>query len=266
MSGYHLCQVKKAVHPYYIESISTNIFTIEELCFYLQKNIYLIDETIMNEGLCDWLRDELGLGRLYRKLYEQLEKQESVGNFILPIFQEIGYLSHEEFKELQEKIAQIEVQPEDLRKKLKADYLVEYQMYANAVSEYRKILSRKGPGKLGASFYASILNNMGAAYARMFLYKEAADCLWQSYGMVRSNEVYRRYLTALSLHLSPEEYEKKLEEQRVPEAVREKISQAVSQAKEEADAKAGKNSPESQEEAEEVLEELKQLYHKSTRS
>ena len=143
MSGYHLCQVKKAVHPYYIESISTNIFTIEELCFYLQKNIYLIDETIMNEGLCDWLRDELGLGRLYRKLYEQLEKQESVGNFILPIFQEIGYLSHEEFKKLQEKIAQIEVQPEDLRKKLKADYLVEYQMYANAVSEYRKILSRK---------------------------------------------------------------------------------------------------------------------------
>ena len=93
MSGYHLCQVKKAVHPYYIESISTNIFTIEELSFYLQKNIYLIDETIMNEGLCDWLRDELGLGRLYRKLYEQLEKQESVGNFILPIFQEIGYLS-----------------------------------------------------------------------------------------------------------------------------------------------------------------------------
>ena len=76
MSGYHLCQVKKAVHPYYIESISTNIFTIEELCFYLQKNIYLIDETIMNEGLCDWIRDELGLGRLYRKLYEQLEKGE----------------------------------------------------------------------------------------------------------------------------------------------------------------------------------------------
>ena len=107
---------------------------------------------------------------------------------------------------------------------------------------------------------------MGAAYARMFLYKEAADCLWQSYGMVRSNEVYRRYLTALSLCLSSEEYEKKLEEQRVPETVREKISQAVSQAKEEADAKAGKNSPESQEEAEEVLEELKQLYHKSTRS
>ena len=53
MSGYHLCQVKKARHPYFIESISTNIFTIEELCFYLEKNIYLLDQTIINEKLLD---------------------------------------------------------------------------------------------------------------------------------------------------------------------------------------------------------------------
>ena len=55
MSGYHLCQVKKARHPYFIESISTNIFTIEELCFYLEKNIYLLDQTIINEKLLDWI-------------------------------------------------------------------------------------------------------------------------------------------------------------------------------------------------------------------
>ena len=96
MSGYHLCQVKKARHPYFIESISTNIFTIEELCFYLEKNIYLLDQTIINEKLLDWIRDELGLVRLYRKLYEQLENEETIGNFILPIFKEIGYLSHDE--------------------------------------------------------------------------------------------------------------------------------------------------------------------------
>ena len=129
MSGYHLCQVKKARHPYFIESISTNIFTIEELCFYLEKNIYLLDQTIINEKLLDWIRDELGLVRLYRKLYEQLENEETIGNFILPIFKEIGYLSHDEFRELQEKIRTIEIQPEDLRRKIKADYLVEYHMY-----------------------------------------------------------------------------------------------------------------------------------------
>ena len=61
MSGYILCQVKRARLPYYIENISTNIYSIEELCFYLYHNIYLLDSTILNEELCFWIRDELGL-------------------------------------------------------------------------------------------------------------------------------------------------------------------------------------------------------------
>ena len=67
MSGCRLCQVRLAKNPYYIESISTNIYSIEELCFYLQNNIYLIDQTIVNEKLCKWVRDELGLERLSRR-------------------------------------------------------------------------------------------------------------------------------------------------------------------------------------------------------
>ena len=51
MSGYILCQVKRAKLPYYIENISTNIYSIEELCFYFYHNIYLLDSTILNEEL-----------------------------------------------------------------------------------------------------------------------------------------------------------------------------------------------------------------------
>lgn len=223
MSGYQLCQVRKAKHPYYIESISTNIYTMEELCFYLHQNIYLIDKTIMNEGLCDWIRDELGLARLYRKLYEQLEKEESIGNFILPIFKEIGYLSHSEFRELQEKISQIEIQPDDIRRKMKADYLVRFEKYENAIHEYYQILQKRNPGNVGTQFYAAVLNNMASAYACLFLFEEAADCLWQSYGIVRSNEVYRKYLASLPLFLKKEAYETRLEELRIPKEQREKI-------------------------------------------
>lgn len=68
MSGYILCQLKRAKMPYYIENISTNIYSIEELCYYFYHNIYLLDETILNEHLCDWLRKELGLEKLYRRL------------------------------------------------------------------------------------------------------------------------------------------------------------------------------------------------------
>lgn len=263
MSGYHLCQVKKARHPYFIESVSTNIFTIEELCFYLQKNIYLLDQTIINEKLLDWIRDELGLVRLYRKLYELLEKGETIGNFILPIFKEIGYLSHDEFRELQEKIREVEIQPDDLRRKLKADHLVNYHMYNNAIQEYSKILKDKNPGKMGVQFYAAVYANMASAYANLFLFEEAADCLWKSYETVRSNEIYRRYLATLSLYLPREEYEKRLKELKVPKGQREKVEAWVKENRTLPD------EPELSEEerwksAREFLEEKKSAYHKST--
>jgi len=263
MSGYHLCQVKKARHPYYIESISTNIFTIEELCFYLKENIYLIDQTIVNEQLLDWIRDELGLLRLYRKLYEQLEKNESIGNFILPIFKEIGYLSHEEFRELQERIREIEIQPGDLRRKLKADYLVSYKMYNNALHEYYQIMKERNPGKMGIQFYAAVLSNMACAYAHLFLFEEAADCLWKSYETVRSNETYRRYLAVLPMFLTKEEYEKRLEELKVPKAQREKIEEWVKEVSRIPD------EPELSDEerwkaVKGFLDEKKKEYHKST--
>ena len=63
MSSYILCQIKRASLPFYIKNISMNIYSIEELCYYLYHNIYLLDETIINEHLCDWLKKELGLNR-----------------------------------------------------------------------------------------------------------------------------------------------------------------------------------------------------------
>ena len=51
MSGYILCQVKKAEKPFFIENISTNIYSIEELCYYLYNNLYLIDSSLINQKL-----------------------------------------------------------------------------------------------------------------------------------------------------------------------------------------------------------------------
>ena len=67
MSGYILCQTKKAQRPYFIENISMNIYSIEELCYYLYHNLYLADHTVfkcknyatgseMSLNLCIWLQ------------------------------------------------------------------------------------------------------------------------------------------------------------------------------------------------------------------
>ena len=52
MGSLILCHDRHAAHPYEITRIHCRIFTIEELCYYLCNNLYLIDYTIMNEQLC----------------------------------------------------------------------------------------------------------------------------------------------------------------------------------------------------------------------
>ena len=127
--SYDLCLLPQAKKPYYIENIRMNIYSLEELCFYLYNNACLIDESLLNERLLDWLRDELGLTRLYRQLYDQLEKKDGIGFLVLPIFREAGYLTTSAMREYQEQLQKLEVQSADMKQKLRGDYLVKERMY-----------------------------------------------------------------------------------------------------------------------------------------
>ena len=152
MAMYQLCRAKAAKHPFYIESIDINIYTIEELCFYLWKNVSLLDESILNEKLCDWLEGELGMQRLAFHLREKLKDAESIAELVLPGFREVRYLNAAEMYAVKEQIGKLEVQTEDIRRKIRAELQVNYGMYSGAVSVYRHMLQNRNQGKTGLQF------------------------------------------------------------------------------------------------------------------
>ncbi|MEI3193369.1 MAG: hypothetical protein V8S22_05200 [Lachnospiraceae bacterium] len=55
---------------------------------------------------------------------------------------------------------------------MKADYLVEYRMYNNAIQEYATLLKNRNPGKMGVQFYAAVYANLASAYANFFSLKK----------------------------------------------------------------------------------------------
>lgn len=63
-------------------------------------NLYLIDDTVMNERLCLWLQDELNLPGLAARLRANLGKFSSLEDVLYPVFKEINYLTYEELKVL----------------------------------------------------------------------------------------------------------------------------------------------------------------------
>lgn len=273
MSGYILCQGQRARVPYYIENISTNIYTMEELCYYLNHNIYLLDETILNEGLCRWLLEELGLRKLYDKLYRMLDGNVSAGSFILPIFKEIGYLSMEEFRELNRRLQRLEEQPALVRQKIKGDYLMENGKFVNAIRVYQRTLGELDGGRMGQQFAGMLWYNMGCAYSRLFQLEEAAQCFLKSLELQDSERCRKAYLAAAcfgreeefwameaaKVHAAPQEaVEIQREVERALEAPLDNVAAADLEKAIEASGEVFFG------QAERALEELTAEYHKNT--
>ena len=167
MSGYILCQVKKAEKPFYIENISTNIYSIEELCYYLYNNLYLVDSSLISSKLCTWLEEELELPKLAAKLKPYIGRETGLEEVLYPIFKEINYLAYEELKTLNGRIEARKREPEEIREKRKGDALMENRMYVNALRVYQKLLEHGGK-EITGEMRERILHNQGCAYGYLF--------------------------------------------------------------------------------------------------
>ncbi len=261
--SFDLCTTKVAERPFLIASIGTKIYSMEELCWFLHHNLCLIDRSIASMELVDWIRDELGLKVLARKLSDALERPDrDVSYFVLPIFQEIGYLPAGETRHVREELTRVQVQPEEQRQKTQADFLVKGGRLQAAEVIYRRILDHRSAGKLGAPFYASVWNNLGCALARQFCFKEAADAFLNGWKTSQSRELMRKYVSALPLFLSEDEYREKLEEFGADQVLTGKIQEYNAACARKAEEKTAARNDAGRDPAQ-VLEELKEEYRRS---
>ena len=88
MGSLILCHNKRARQPYEIARIHMRIYTIEELCYYICNNLYLIDYTMVNRQLCNWIDRELELPKLAERLRDELRQNCTMEQFVLTILRE----------------------------------------------------------------------------------------------------------------------------------------------------------------------------------
>ena len=74
MSDVILCIGKLSENPYYIVGLGMNVYSIEELCYYLTRDAYIIDNDIMDESLCDYIENEVDVAAdiFYETFYKPL--------------------------------------------------------------------------------------------------------------------------------------------------------------------------------------------------
>ena len=138
MGSLILCH-KKGFTAIQNHTIHRKIYTIEELCYYLCNNLYLIDYTIMNEKICEWLYSELDMKELARDLLDLLQKNGTIEQFVLRILEQAKIYSEPEMEHIRNVLDRLKDQKEIERRKYKADNLLASGEYESAILVYLSI-------------------------------------------------------------------------------------------------------------------------------
>ncbi len=215
MSSLILCHKKKARTAYEIARIHRRIYTIEELCYYLCNHLYLVDYTIMNEKLCDWLDEELKLNELSEKLRDMLHQNATTEQFIMTILSDSAIYTTGELSRIQDVLDTLKNQRPIEKQKYKADNLLASGSVKSAIMAYREIIHGERDEGVESKFYGKVYGCLGAAYGRLFLYEEAAKMYEAAFQICEEESMLKAYLYACRKYMTGEEYMRLLQKSTV---------------------------------------------------
>ena len=208
MGSLILCHKKKAKHAYVISRIHTKIYTLEELCYYLCNNLYLIDYTIMNEQLCRWISEELELKNLADELSALIRDNTSEERFVIHILEFSKIYTPGELTHIQNILEKLKNQKDVERKKYKADTLMQSGEIESAILSYMSIVNEEWDESVDKRFYGRVYACLASAYGRIFLYEEAANMYEKAYTICEDKKMLEGYLYSCYRYLSADEYQK----------------------------------------------------------
>ena len=185
---------KVATTPYYFEKVYVNIYTMEELCYVLYENAFLIDKDILDKKLVEWIDLECGLTDLARNLFMLVNNNALPGAFVGTILEYVGYYNADEIEKV-ESILRMNVSMNVFEKwKAKADFLYENHHYYLALKEYEHVLS--GIDEEETELRSRIYNNMGVTCMALCLYDSAVSYFKKAYEINNDEKAFKHLLTA----------------------------------------------------------------------
>lgn len=205
MSLVVLCIGKRAEIPYCVPVTGMNIYSVEELCYFFSENAFLLDDSIANKHLVEWLEYQCDLKELAEMLYPLCKGNGNVELFVRTIVEYTGYFVDGEEEKVLNAVRDCSGRSVGERKKTRADYYLENGKYELAIKEY-ELLLREREGCALTIFDGTIYLGMGMAFAKMFLFEQADYYLELAYSVLQDEKVAFWMLAAKRLYMSEQDY------------------------------------------------------------
>lgn len=208
MGNVIICQTQEGKQPYIFENARIEVYSYEELCYYIYYNIPMLDENTITEKLLQWISEELNLSELEEKIREQIESRNEV-----TLYQTIlGYRSYFTKQEIETFLLSFEeyqlLTPFEKQKK-KADSLLLYKRYMKAFHIYETIAVQMGEredmDQEEKIFLGNIYHNMAVCQGKNLEWDQAKKNFRKAYALNKNTESLKEYFFILKLSASEEE-------------------------------------------------------------
>ena len=230
MSTLIYCANSIAASPFYIEEISLNVYSLEELSYYMLNNVYLLSTKLMSAELCNWIGRELKQPKLANELLAMVQNNSPLHIFVGHILSANGYASQKEIKDALSIISTFENKSEAERKKIRADRLMAGGKLVDAIYEYETLLSDEVAKTMPRVVEGDVYHNLGCAFAKLFFFEEASKCFDEGYKRNQKKQTLYCLLYASRCAKDKLAFEDYVSKYQVPRADVEEILQVVSRA------------------------------------
>lgn len=207
-----VCVGNYAKTPYRIPGLEINVYCMEELCYCMKENAFLLDLSLLDDGMIEWIDQECGLKELAGALYPLIHRKGSLSGFAVMILEYVGFYDSEAIREVEQVLKQGAGLSGIEKRKSQVDHLVRKKKYVSAIYGYDLLLKRweeqerSGEVLPAASCLAAILHNKGVAYVGLMRYDMAAEFFRLAYEKDEKEEYYIDYLAAKRMQLTDNEY------------------------------------------------------------
>lgn len=202
------CAGPLAKHPYCFGMTRTNVYSIEEVCYYIRNNIYMMQEEVFDQEFAVWLRRELNMEETADKLEVMRRDHNNLKDIVVTLCCSCDYFTEAQINELIQIMDETQEVPLRGRQKIKADHFFRLGRLEKARQEYQSILQSDDMLQATPEEYGEVYHCLGMVCSRMGAFRQAAMVFRQAYEQNQRAESLQGYLYSLNLGGYQEEYDR----------------------------------------------------------
>ena len=225
-----LCIGNYAQKGYEPEKMGIYVYSLEELCFFIKENACILDESLIDEAMGEWLEQECGLPVLGEEVKKAVIEKTSLKTFVEMLLIFSGFFTSEMNQEIIDTIVKNSSLSMYEKRKAKADMLVRKKHYGLAGREYTQLLEiiPSDMNQLKGEIYQSC----GVCIAKMYYYSLAGDYFLKAFELTGKLACYKQYLWTKKLSMSKTEYVNFLQQQEDAYEIAKEIDKKMEQIQE----------------------------------